>query len=258
MINGLLVLAFLFFMGSLSGWCLEVFYRRFFSSVNKERKWINPGFLTGPYLPLYGFSLCILYALAHINISFIHNNVVRQIVLFAIMALAVTLIEFLAGLIFIKRMKIKLWDYDEEWGNVKGIICPKYTFYWAVLSAIYYFLIHPHILNSIFWLSEHLAFSFVMGFFYGIFALDLWYSMNIMSRIKKFAEEYEVVVRYELLKESIRAKNDELKEKTHFIFAFKSEQMTFAEHIKEYIEKEQEKFNTIRKNFEEKINKQDW
>ena len=258
MINGLLVLAFLFFMGSLIGWCLEVFYRRFFSSANKERKWINPGFLTGPYLPLYGFSLCALYALAHIKINFIDNGVVRQIVLFIIMALVVTSIEFVAGLIFIKRMKIKLWDYENEWGNVKGIICPKYTFYWAVLSAIYYFLIHPHILKSIFWLSEHLAFSFVMGFFYGIFTLDLWYSMNILARIKHFAYEYDVIVKYELLKESIRAKNEELKERTNFIFAFKSEKTTFAEHLKNYIEKEQEKFNTIKKNFEEKINKQDW
>ena len=47
-----MILGFLFFIGSLTGWGLEVFYRRFFSAANPERKWINPGFLTGPYLPL--------------------------------------------------------------------------------------------------------------------------------------------------------------------------------------------------------------
>lgn len=62
--NTFLVLAFLFFIGSTFGWVLELFYRRFFSRNNKERKWINPGFCTGPYLPLYGSGLCLLYLIA--------------------------------------------------------------------------------------------------------------------------------------------------------------------------------------------------
>lgn len=215
--NIFLVLAFLFFIGSLFGWCLEVIYRRFFSGANPERKWINPGFLTGPYLPLYGFSLCALYLLAQIKVTFISNVILQKIVLFIIMAVVVTIIEYIAGIIFIKRMKIKLWDYDNQWGNIQGVICPKYSFFWAVLSAIYYFLIHPNILKSLFWLSNHLAFSFVMGFFYGVFVLDFWYSMNITSRIKQFAVENDIVVRYEMLKESIREKNEEQKEKRKFI-----------------------------------------
>ena len=71
-----LVLAFLFFIGSLSGWCLELLYRKFFSDANPDRKWINPGFLSGPYLPLYGFSLCVLFLLAHIKIVYIDNVIV--------------------------------------------------------------------------------------------------------------------------------------------------------------------------------------
>lgn len=46
-----LTIAFLFFIGSMAGWVIEVVFRRFFSSANPERKWINPGFLSGPYLP---------------------------------------------------------------------------------------------------------------------------------------------------------------------------------------------------------------
>ncbi len=44
--NIFLILAFLFFIGSVSGWVLELFFRRFFSRANPERKWINPGFCT--------------------------------------------------------------------------------------------------------------------------------------------------------------------------------------------------------------------
>lgn len=253
--NIFLVLAFLFFIGSLFGWCLEVIYRRIFSGANPERKWINPGFLTGPYLPLYGFSLCALYLLAQIKVTFISNVILQKIVLFIIMAVVVTIIEYIAGIIFIKRMKIKLWDYDNQWGNIQGVICPKYSFFWAVLSAIYYFLIHPNILKSLFWLSNHLAFSFVMGFFYGVFVLDFWYSMNITSRIKQFAVENDIVVRYEMLKESIREKNEEQKEKRKFIFAFRSETIPFAESLKNYFEKEEGILAEAKKNIQDKIKK---
>ena len=33
------------------------FFRRFFSI----RKWINPGFLNGPYLPMYGFGALLFH-----------------------------------------------------------------------------------------------------------------------------------------------------------------------------------------------------
>lgn len=62
----LLKLAFLFFVGSTFGWTLELFYRRYASKA-VEKKWINPGFCTGPYLPLYGFGLCILYLVASLE-----------------------------------------------------------------------------------------------------------------------------------------------------------------------------------------------
>lgn len=59
-----LTLAYLFFIGSVFGWVLELFFRKFFSSANPKHKWINPGFCVGPYVPLYGSGLCILCLMA--------------------------------------------------------------------------------------------------------------------------------------------------------------------------------------------------
>ena len=56
-----LALAFLFFIGSCFGWVLELLYRNL---THRHKKWINPGFCTGPYLPIYGFGLCTLFLLA--------------------------------------------------------------------------------------------------------------------------------------------------------------------------------------------------
>lgn len=235
--NEFLVIAFLFFIGSLVGWVLELLFRRFISDANPKRKWINPGFLVGPYLPLYGFSLSALYIMAHINVDFIQNEIVRKIVLFCVMAIVITAIEFIAGMIFIKGMKIKLWDYTNEWCNIKGVICPKFTFYWVVLSAIYYFCIHQSIQHALHWLADHLAFSFVIGFFYGIFIIDLAYSMNIMARIRKFAIDNELEVKYEELKEIIRRRNEEYKSKVSFMFAMRSDHVSLSDNLKKYLEK---------------------
>lgn len=235
--NFLLAAAFLFFAGSLIGWGIELFWRRFFSKNNPARKWINPGFLAGPYLPLYGFSLVILFALSFINVSFIENIYLQKAALFAIMALSITLFEYFAGLIFIKGMKIKLWDYSSCRLNIQGIICPLYTFFWLVLSAAYYFLIHPRILGWLFWFTNHLSFSFFVGFFYGGLTIDLCYSLNITGKIRKFAKDNETLVHLELLKSQIRARNEERKEKIHFWLAMKSEKIQLPESLRQIHEK---------------------
>ncbi len=234
--NEFLIITFLFFIGSLTGWVLELFYRRFSKKGRTIKKWINPGFLTGPYLPLYGFSLVSLYLLAHIKIGFIKGEAMQKVCLFIVMAIVVTFIEYIAGLIFIKSMKIKLWDYSNEWGNIKGIICPRFTCYWMILSAIYYFMIHPSILNALHWLAKHLAFSFVIGFFYGVFLVDLCYSMKVMARIRQFAIDYELEVRYEELKHEIAKRNEKYKKKVSFLFAFRFEDITLIEYMEKYME----------------------
>ncbi|MGN0298781.1 MAG: hypothetical protein ACI4C1_06320 [Lachnospiraceae bacterium] len=250
--NLFLALTFIFFVGSLLGWVMELIFRRFFSRANPEHKWINPGFLVGPYLPLYGFSLTAVYLLAQIDVSFISNVVLQKIVLMILMGISITGIEYIAGIIFIHGMKIKLWDYSKQWGNIGGIICPKFTLFWILLSGIYYFLVHPYIVNGIQWLSQHLSFSFVMGFFYGVFCIDLCYSMSIMARIRKFAEDNQIVVRYEALRENIRKRNAQIKEKNHFVLSMHSEHYSFSEQLKAYLEQERAEYTEIWKEFHEK------
>ena len=245
--NVFLTLAFLFFIGSLIGWCIEVIFRKFFSTSNPEHKWVNPGFLVGPYLPLYGFGLCILYLLASLEkYSLISNPIVNRIVLFIVMAIGMTLIEYIAGLIFIKGMNVKLWDYSDDWGNIQGIICPLFSFFWAVLGAVYYFFIHPYILNALAWLSRNLAFSFVIGFFFGVFILDFCYSAKVLAKIRKFAADNELIVKYDELREHIRKSRETRHEKSKFMFSFRSE-TPFSEQLRQYLDKAREKTQEVRK-----------
>ena len=97
---------------------------------------------------------------------------------------------------------------------------------------MYYFLLHPHVLKWLKWLSENLAFSFVVGLFFGVFLIDVVYSAQLLAKLKKFAEDNEVVVRYEHLKAHIRSAQERRKEKAHFLFPFRSDQ-PLSEHLKE-------------------------
>lgn len=234
--NLFLTLAYLFFVGSIVGWVIELFFRRFVSTANPERKWINPGFCTGPYLPLYGVGLCILFLVASLeNFILIVNPVVNKIVLFLVMAACMTLIEYIAGMLCLKIANVRLWDYSEAWGNIKGVICPQFSLIWALLGAAYYFFIHPYILDALAWLSQNLAFSFVIGMFFGVFIIDVAHSARLADKLKKFANENDVIVRYENLKSHIRSMQDKSKEKPHFFTPFRSER-PISEHLKDMLE----------------------
>ena len=234
--SSILVFAFLFFIGSCLGWCMEVIFRRFFSKSNPDRKWINPGFLTGPYLPLYGFGLWGMYFVSGLSRFKITGNVAADIlIVLVVMAVTMTLIEYIAGLIFIKGMNLKLWDYTNERGNIQGIICPRFSVAWGMLGCIYYFIINPYVIGWVVWLSKHLTFSFFIGMFFGIFIIDLCYSAKLSAGIQKFAKEKNIVIKYEELKEYIRKQRDLLKEKNNFIFAFKTSS-PLKLHLEQYIE----------------------
>jgi len=227
-----LALAFLFFIGSVSGWLLELVFRRFFSSANPERKWINPGFCTGPYVPLYGFGLCIMFLIASLEkYSLIPDSGLNKLFMFSFAAVSMTLIEYVAGIFCLKVTNVRLWDYSDEWGNIQGIICPKFSIIWALLCAVYYFLIHPHIMDALIWLSQNLAFSFVIGLFFGIFIIDVINSAQIVVKLKKFAEDNAVIVRYESIKTHIRTAQDKAAQRHHFFQPFRSDR-PLNEHLK--------------------------
>ena len=120
-----------------------------------------------------------------------------------VMMVTVTAIEYIAGIIFIKGMGVKLWDYSNNFGNIDGLICPLYMIIWGILGAIYYYFINPYILGSISWFENNVAFSFFIGIFFGIIIIDTVYSTQLVVKVRKFAREKGLIVMYEEFKASI-------------------------------------------------------
>ncbi len=117
---------YIFIIGSFLGYLAEVLFRRFVSM----KRWINPGFLKGPCLPLYGFGLGTLHLISTNTFKYLCDvNTIPDyyhalaidggsgtlpfwaVSLIAILFIAVgmTLIEYIAGLIFVKEISKELF-----------------------------------------------------------------------------------------------------------------------------------------------------
>lgn len=123
------------------GWCIE----STIMSVD-GRKLVNRGFLKLPFLPIYGFgALTILFT----GLPFRSN----PILVYIFSALAVTLLEFLTGIIMESLFKVKYWDYSTDSYNFKGIICVQSTLFWGFLSLILVYGLHDYVSKIILKLS---------------------------------------------------------------------------------------------------------
>lgn len=200
----LVIISTLFVIGSLFGWVIELFFRRFVS----QKKWMNPGFLTGPYLPIYGFGVVVLYAVSNIPLGITIQawDIVVRVV---IIGVGMTLIEFIAGLIFIKGFKIKLWDYSNRKGNIMGIICPSFSLIWLAVGSLYYFLLNPILVQGISWISENLIYTYFVGAVIGAMCVDFAYSIHLATKLKEFKELSDL--RFEDFKKEFKRRIKELR-----------------------------------------------
>ena len=120
-----------FIIYSFFGWCLEVVYQ-----AVEHGKFINRGFLNGPYCPIYGFGVIIVcYALDPIK-----ENIV---VLYVGAVILTTALELLTGFLLEKIFNQKWWDYSKERFNLKGYICLKFSLLWGVACLVAVRLIQP-------------------------------------------------------------------------------------------------------------------
>ncbi len=100
------------------------------------------------------------------------------------------------------------------------------------MHYLYDFLVQSRILSALDWLSKNLAFSFAVGMFFGVFLIYAAHWAQLVSRIKQFADENQVVVKYDYIKQHICNVNQQRPLKYHFFSPFRSEH-SLTEHLRE-------------------------
>ena len=195
----LLEYLFLFCTCATAGWCLEVVYRAF-----RHHKVVNPGFLTGCCLPIYGLGGTILYFLSELKFRALPNEYVRVAVILLIAMVIMTLIELVGGLIAVKYFRVRLWDYSGEWMNFQGVICPKFSLIWGLVCAIYYFFIYPFMHGVAVRVIELPLLILGIGAYVGIFVVDLGHSLRVMQRLRNYASQMRTHINLDQLKENAK------------------------------------------------------
>ena len=141
----------------------------------------------------------------------IESQVWDIIVRIIIIGIGMTLIEFIAGLIFIKGFKVKLWDYSNRKGNIMGIICPTFSLIWLVVGSLYYFFLNPILVMGISWISENLIYTYFVGMVMGMIAVDFAYSIHLATKLKEFKDAQNM--RFEDFKVEWKKRIKEMKSK---------------------------------------------
>lgn len=178
---------------SFAGWVLE--------SVSKtidQRKFVNSGFLNGPFCPIYGFGALIML----LCLSFLKE---KPGLLFLAAFFLLSIWEYIVGVFLEKVFQTKYWDYSHLKFNFQGRICLKNSIFWGVLGVLFICYLHPFIEEYITMLPSDLLcyIDVIIGI---AIIVDLVFSVmaiiNFESAIQKANE----------LGDSIKEKVKELKE----------------------------------------------
>ncbi|SDB57385.1 Uncharacterized membrane protein [Pseudobutyrivibrio sp. YE44] len=101
----------IFFIFSIIGWCIEVTlkYRQF-------GRFINRGFLIGPWLPIYGAGASLITLTAS-GLNPVESGIGTT---FTISLITCGLIEYLTSYFMEKRFHARWWDYSQKPMNLNG------------------------------------------------------------------------------------------------------------------------------------------
>lgn len=183
-LNKVTILLAYFLIYSFFGWLLESIYKSII-----EKKFVNSGFVMGPFCPIYGFGAIILY-------MFLDGFKDNLVLVFILGVVIFSIWECLVGYFLEKVFHTKYWDYSNEPLNYRGRICLKMSFIWGVLGVFFTYVLHPVISNVVQQLPENILnpiLAVILLFLIFDFIVSGIKVKNIEIRLSKLKEIQEVL-----------------------------------------------------------------
>lgn len=114
----------LFFIYSFLGWVWESCFVSF-----KQKKWVNRGFMSGPFLPIYGSgAIIVLFTTLPVQDS--------KLGIYIVGAISATLLELVVGYFTELIFHVRYWDYSYKKIQYKGYICLSSSLGWGIFSIL--------------------------------------------------------------------------------------------------------------------------
>lgn len=161
----------MFIIYSILGWLMEVLV-----TWPNNKKFVNRGFLIGPYCPIYGVG----YLFITILLSKYMNH---PIGLFVLISVLCSVIEYITSLVMEKLFNARWWDYSSKLLNVDGRICLVNSFAFGLIGLIGLYHVNPFLDKLLNLLSINTTYIIAIILFI-IFLTDIILSFNIMASLK--------------------------------------------------------------------------
>ncbi|MDY5869393.1 MAG: hypothetical protein SPK58_03260 [Lachnospiraceae bacterium] len=129
---------FFFYFYCFFGWVFESTY----VSV-KSRKFVNRGFMRGPFLPIYGSGAIMMLV---VSMPFQDNLILTYLA----GCVGATVLEFVTGTVMEALFKVRYWDYSNQKFNYKGHICLGSTLAWGFLTIFMTEFLHRGVEKLVF------------------------------------------------------------------------------------------------------------
>lgn len=171
-----------FSLYSFLGWSIETIF-----SAVKHHRFINRGFLNGPFCPMYGFASVLLILAG----KFIGGN---YLLLYLSCFLGASIIEYATGFILETLFNAKWWDYSENKFNLKGRICLSFSLVWGLVGVFIIKILQP--LIDIFILKVIPSnMSLILSIFLVVyFSVDLIFTLYNLSKLKGLFMQLEDIM----------------------------------------------------------------
>lgn len=134
----ILYFTFNFFLYGFIGWIIENLY-----SYHIKGHFQKDGFLNNPFKPMYGIAMSFIIAISDIT----NQNTYLLILICFIIP---TLVEYTTGVIMRKNFHKDYWDYSKVKHNFQGIVCMKFSIYWAMLTFVGVLYIQRYMVDGLY------------------------------------------------------------------------------------------------------------
>ena len=163
----------LFAIYSFAGWIIEVVYRS-----ATQRKFINAGFLYGPFIPIYAAGA---FFILFVEYYFSRWNPATRILIYGFL---LTLLEYITGYFAEKIFKLKLWDYSDSWINLHGRVSFVFSLAWVALAVMFVLVIHPAVSKQVSEMKSFYIKIFAVTFI-AYFLTDFLFSVISITQFRK-------------------------------------------------------------------------
>ena len=127
----------IFMIYSIAGWILEVTCK-----YKEYKRFIDRGFLIGPYCPIYGFGAVLITCLL-----FRYER--DPIVLFFMTILTCGALEYFTSWYMEKLFKARWWDYSKRKFNLDGRVCLGTLVPFGIFGLILTYITNPILINCL-------------------------------------------------------------------------------------------------------------